>query len=437
MPSASLLLPTSAWDLNYIAVAPWPFGPNSQNPRLVITASEPDTKVTINPNVALGGGTLSGTPVAGTPANTPATYTMQKGDSLTFEQQEELTGSAILSDKPIGLTGASGCINIDACCCDGAHQQIPPVRALGSEYVAVRYRNRVEGKEESPPWRVVGAVDGTVLTYDPPLPAGAMAPATLNQGQAMSFRASGPFIVKSQDADHPFYLAGYMTGAGDFADAGDPEFVNVIPSHQYLTGYTFFADPTYPETNLVLTRKAKADGSFADVSIMESRVLGTADVEVEGATLGGGSAVLARVVDAATIVVTMTDTARRRLLRVREAVQRGDRVGIERVEQAGLPARGECLPQPGQLPRPGGPQRDPPGTGAPDDTPDEQQPGVKHRCGIRTLDVLEEGRIARAGAVVKSEEDDPSPGADRRGLGGDLDPGDPHLATVASAQQVT
>ncbi len=263
--SASLLLPTSAWDLNYIAVAPWPFGPNSQNPRLVITASEPDTKVTINPNVALGGGTLSGTPVAGTPANTPATYTMQKGDSLTFEQQEELTGSAILSDKPIGLTGASGCINIDACCCDGAHQQIPPVRALGSEYVAVRYRNRVEGKEESPPWRVVGAVDGTVLTYDPPLPAGAMAPATLNQGQAMSFRASGPFIVKSQDADHPFHLAGYMTGAGDFADAGDPEFVNVIPSHQYLTGYTFFADPTYPETDLVLVRSRAVDGTFKDV----------------------------------------------------------------------------------------------------------------------------------------------------------------------------
>ncbi len=255
--SASLLIPTSAWDTNYVAVAPWPFGPNSQNPRLTITASEDNTSVTINPVVDI---------VGVTPANTPTTFTLQKGQAMKFEQQAELTGSAILSDKPIGVIGSSGCINIDACCCDGAHQQIPPVRALGSEYVAVRYRNRVENKEESPPWRIVGAVDGTVLTYDPAPPA-ADAPTTLGLGQVFSFRAAGPFVVRSQDGDHPFYLAGYMTGAGDFNNAGDPEFVNVIPAKQYLSQYTFFADPTYPETNLVLVRSKGKDGAFADVTL--------------------------------------------------------------------------------------------------------------------------------------------------------------------------
>ncbi len=264
--SASLLLPTSAWDTNYVAVAPWPFGPNSQNPRLTIVAAESDTKVTINPVASIEGGYVNGASVPGTPANTPATYTLQKGESLHFEQQAELTGSAILSDKPIGVIGSSGCINIDACCCDGAHQQIPPVRALGSEYVAVRYRNRVEGKEESPPWRIVGAVDGTTLTYEPAPPA-PDAPTTLSLGQAFTFRAAGPFVVKSQDDDHPFYLAGYMTGGGDFNDAGDPEFVNVIPAKQYLSAYTFFADPTYPETNLVLVRSRGKDGTFADVEL--------------------------------------------------------------------------------------------------------------------------------------------------------------------------
>ena len=48
------------------------------------------------------------------------------------------------------------------------HQQIPPVKALGHEYVAVRYRNRLSTLDEAPPWRIVGAVDGTTLTYDPP-----------------------------------------------------------------------------------------------------------------------------------------------------------------------------------------------------------------------------------------------------------------------------
>ncbi|MDI1480845.1 IgGFc-binding protein [Polyangium sp. y55x31] len=261
--SATLLVPTSAWDTNYVAVAPWPFGNNSQPPRLTIIAAEDATDVTISPTVAINGGMLDGQAVPGTPMGVPATYTMMKGQALTFEQEAELTGSAILSTKPVGVIGSSGCINIDACCCDGAHQQIPPVRALGSEYVAVRYRNRVEGNEENAPWRMVGAVDGTTLTYEPAPPDGA--PLTLSSGQIASFRSPGPFVVRSQGSDHPFYLAGYMTGGGDFNSIGDPEFVNVIPAQQYLSRYVFFADPTYPETNLVLVRSKAKDGTFKDV----------------------------------------------------------------------------------------------------------------------------------------------------------------------------
>jgi hypothetical protein len=256
-------VPTSAWDTNYVAVAPYAFGPNSNFPRLSIIAAADATDVTISPTVTMGGGTLNGQPVAGSAQGVPATYTLNKGEVLQFEQEAELTGSAILSTKPIGVIGSSGCINIDACCCDGAHQQIPPVRALGSEYVAVRYRNRVDGMEETPPWRIVGAVDGTTLTYEPNAPLNA--PLTLSSGQIAEFRSSGPFIVRSQDADHPFYLSGYMTGGGDFGNAGDPEFVNVIPAKQYLAEYVFFADPTYPETNLVIVRSKANDGKFKDV----------------------------------------------------------------------------------------------------------------------------------------------------------------------------
>lgn len=261
--SATLLVPTSAWDTNYVAVAPYAYGPNSNFPRLSIIAAVDATDVTISPTVTMGGGTLNGQPVAGSAQGVPVTYTMNKGEVLQFEQEAELTGSAILSTQPIGVIGSSGCINIDACCCDGAHQQIPPVRALGSEYVAVRYRNRVDGKEETPPWRIVGAVDGTTLTYEPSAPLNA--PLTLSSGQIAEFRSSGPFIVRSQDADHPFYLSGYMTGGGDFGNAGDPEFVNVIPAKQYLAEYVFFADPTYPETNLVIVRSKANDGKFKDV----------------------------------------------------------------------------------------------------------------------------------------------------------------------------
>jgi hypothetical protein len=107
-----------------------------------------------------------------------------------------------------------------------------PIRALGSEYVGVRYRNRYDGIEESPPWRMVGAVAGTTLTWEPAQPAGA--PSSLELGQVAQFKAAGPFLVRSQDANHPFYVSAHMTGAAQFDPTetdgrGDAEFVNVIP----------------------------------------------------------------------------------------------------------------------------------------------------------------------------------------------------------------
>ncbi len=261
--SASLLIPTSAWDLNYIAVNAWPFGPNSTNPRLTVTAAEDATSVTINPLYDVTAAFIDGAAAATTLANTPVTYTLNRGQTLRIEQEQELTGSPILADKPIGVFGSASCFNIDACCCDSTHEQLPPVQAWGSQYAAVRYRSRIDGDDESVPWRFVGAVDGTQLTYEPAAPAGA--PTTLDQGQVAEFRSPGPFIVTSQDEDHPFYVATYMTGAGDFQNIGDPEWVNVIPLLQYRSGYIFFTDPTYPETNLVVVRTRASDGEFKDV----------------------------------------------------------------------------------------------------------------------------------------------------------------------------
>jgi hypothetical protein len=107
------------------------------------------------------------------------------------------------------------------------------------------------------------------LTYDPAPPPGA--PLTLGSGQMAEFTTGAPFVVRSQDDKHPFYLAAFMTSSEAVdptggADArGDPEFVNVIPPDQYLRSYVFFTDPTYPETHLVVVRRRAQDGAFKDV----------------------------------------------------------------------------------------------------------------------------------------------------------------------------
>jgi IgGFc binding protein len=267
--SATMLIPSSAWDTNYIAVNAYAnnnFAIDSM-PTLAIVAQSDDTHVTIRPSAAItaGGG------LAATAKGQPGTYTLGRGQVLQFSQPAELTGSPIQSDKPIGVWGGATCLNVptDKRSADGAHQQLPPVKALGHEYVGVRYRNRFDNQEETPPWRLVGAVDGTVLTWDPTPPAGA--PLSLNEGAVAEIATGTPFTVRSQDDAHPFYVAAYMTG-GEVVDPafdderGDPEFVNVVPPQQWLSSYVFFTDPTYPETNVVVVRTRGAAG-FEDVTL--------------------------------------------------------------------------------------------------------------------------------------------------------------------------
>ena len=268
--SATLLLPSTSWDTNYIAVDAYGTGIGTGGVVQIVGQAD-GTQVTISPanDIVAGAGVAAGK------KGQPTVYTVNRGQVLQFTQDNSLAGSPILSDKPIGVWGGKSALAIDTCCNDSAHQQIPPVRALGSEYVGVRYRNRYDGIEETPPWRIVGAVDGTTLTWEPAAPSGA--PTTLALGQVSEFRSAGGFSVRSQDDKHPFYMAAYMTGAAQFDPGydggtgkkdgrGDAEFVNVIPPGEFETSYTFFTDPTYPETNLVLVR-AKVDGAFADVSL--------------------------------------------------------------------------------------------------------------------------------------------------------------------------
>jgi hypothetical protein len=255
---ASLLLPTSAWDTNYIAntASPQTVSPPSIN----VIAAEDGTQVTMLPKVAVTGG--GGLP--GGAANAALTFTLNRGEFAQFAQPADLVGSVLSSTKPIGLMSGSACMNWPQgrIFCDHGEQMVPPVRALGNEYVAVPFRPRRQGDVAG--WRLVGAVDGTTLTYAPSTPTGA--PTTLAQGQMVEFETHTPFVVKAQDDKHPFLLFNYMKGSGGDG-YGDPDHVVSVPPQQYMSEYVFFTDPTFPETNLVVVRRPVAPNTFEDVNL--------------------------------------------------------------------------------------------------------------------------------------------------------------------------
>ncbi len=257
--TASLILPVGTWGKEHVLVNPWE-AQGDGVPGTQIVASEDDTEVTLVPKRDLE----DGDGLKGGLAGFPLTYRISKGQHLQFIQEAELSGSIVTSNKPTAVVGGHVCASIGTAACDILGQQIPAYEQWGAEYVGVGYRPRLGNEHEPMVYRLVAARDGTRLDYDPALPPGA--PVTMSAGEVATFRAGtgDAFVVRTQDVDHPIYLAAYMTGGLNYLEQGDAEFVNVVPAKQYLSSYSFYADPSYDETSLVIVR-AKSDGAFKDV----------------------------------------------------------------------------------------------------------------------------------------------------------------------------
>ncbi|MDF2693595.1 MAG: hypothetical protein K0S65_1978, partial [Labilithrix sp.] len=266
VPTATLLLPTHSWGTQYLLIDG--YDASLEDPFVQIVAQEDDTVVSVNPRADV----RPGIGVAGAVAGSVASWTLSRGQVLELRQPVSLAGSPIESNHPVALFGGTVCSYVprDVPACDTLQQQIPPLHQWGSSYSAAPYKSRRPSTSAGQPvpethlWRIVGARDGTALTWYPSRPMGA--PETLSSGQFAFLRSDVPFTVRSQGSDYPFYFAQYMTGANLYGTMGDPEFVNVIPDEQFLDHYVFFVDYTYRDSTLTVVRRKDAKG-FHDVTL--------------------------------------------------------------------------------------------------------------------------------------------------------------------------
>jgi len=258
---ASLLVPTSGWGTSYIAVnANQGLEEFEYFPSLNILGMEDDTQVSLTPVVDLEGG--GGIPSAS--AGETVQFTVNAGVYAQITQFEELSGSRISADKPIGLLGGHECMQVPLGqgWCDHGEQMIPPVRALGHEYVGVMHKPRTE---EGSFWRLFGVVDDTELSWSEDVGG----PASLGQGEVVEWENDIPFTVASQDKEHPFMLFNLMGGSiwlHESDGVGDPDLVLNYSPEQYEKRYVFVADPNFAETHLVIVRKQE-NGSFHEVEL--------------------------------------------------------------------------------------------------------------------------------------------------------------------------
>ena len=303
-PAAQLLFPTSAWGKDFVMIAA-PFGSYAADGPLFgqIIATVDATHVSISPSVSLPAG--GGFPAM--PKGQASTFTLAKGQVLQWQLpagSKDMSGSIVEADQPIAAIGGSQLFRLqplgDGPGGETTHTPTPAVATLGNDYVLAPYETRrADLVEETIVYRLVGALDGTILTFDPPVPG---APASIARGEVVDFSAVGAFRVTSQGNTHPFAIAQTMSSAnvpggsrpgalipfpglpaGQSPPLGDEDFVVTLAPSQFLSNYVFFTDPTYATTSLVVTRVRPSGGAFTDVTIdCLGVVSGWKDIGVSG-----------------------------------------------------------------------------------------------------------------------------------------------------------
>ena len=267
-------MPTNTWAADTFVVAR-----NTLNglPGLyTVIAREDDTKVTLTPS-ATGKIVQAGGGVA---ANGTGVVTLGEGDVLQVLSAAgggepntpdiaDVTGTRVVSDKPVAVLGAHACsyIPFNITACDHLEEFNLPFDNLAKEYIVTT--PLVKAPNLAPTIkarmvRVIATTDGTELTYDPPQNG---APAALNNpGDYVEIAKTGAdFKITS---NNKILVSQYMQGQDAGGNSGDPAMALAVPIAQYRTKYLFHAPINYEKNfaNLVAPADAKVTLDGAAVS---------------------------------------------------------------------------------------------------------------------------------------------------------------------------
>ncbi len=248
---ASLLLPVVALDTAYIALG-YEGAAGGIPGWISIVATEDDTTVT-------------------TPAGMA---TLDEFDVFHYKDYKEqgnqgdVTGVRVDADKPVAVFSGSNCAFVPAglSFCDHLEEQLFPLSTWGTEYVGARHPKRIPDDnpdDELVYWRVVAAVDGTEVEFEPPVAGVGGTIDLLAAGDWAEFATTENFVARSDD---PFLLVQYMSGCMQvhqgpgacfeaYKASGDPYMLQMVPVDQWLSKVPFVTDESYPRDFAVFARE--------------------------------------------------------------------------------------------------------------------------------------------------------------------------------------
>lgn len=216
---AFMALPVDAIGTDYVLLS---WGPGlGIGSELVVVATENDTTVTITPTVS----------VASRTAGVPFELTLQQGQTYFLGPGgggADLTGSTIVSDKPISVFGGHSCGTVpteDTDFCDYMIEQMFPTSAWRQNFMTIPLATRSGGDIV----RVLASQSGTEVTYNGSVVA------MLNAGQSYQTSATQPAHITTTQ---PALVAQYAKGSKyDNVVLSDPFEMLILPTSRFASSY--------------------------------------------------------------------------------------------------------------------------------------------------------------------------------------------------------
>ena len=196
--------------------------------QFALVATEDETSVTIIPSRN----------VLGHPGGDPFVVQLNQGQTYQLRDPNDatadLSGTELISDKPIAVFGGHQCANIESpsqMFCDHLVEQLLPVTAWGKNFYAVPLATRINGDT----LRITGSKDGTQLLLN-----GAAA-GSIDRGQVRRFTLAG---VTRIDANRPVFVAQFARSSDfDEVENADPFMVTVPPIRYYTRDHMICTGP--------------------------------------------------------------------------------------------------------------------------------------------------------------------------------------------------
>ena len=246
--------------------------PPSGNSVVVFIASEENAAVEITPsqNVEIIKGTI-------TPAGASLKVTLDKGEAVFLSSPEDLTGSHVVSDKPLAFFSGHECGNVpfDLQFCDHMVEQIPPTATWGRDFYTASFMTRSRDRFRALTSRANNSIVW-VCTGETSTSGEASLP---TPGDFTEFEISANSFCRFTSR-YPVLLAQFSIGGGATSFFADPSMTIIPPTGQYKDSYMlnyfsglrvrnfvniFLLNTPGVSTDDVLLNKTQVSGTWTDI----------------------------------------------------------------------------------------------------------------------------------------------------------------------------